>query len=363
MVASASARFALGALALTAWASCAERRPAPGEALATAEPRAPLEAPHAAPSAPASGAALPAAPSAPSAAPPPASAPDTVRLAFVGDVTVAHLVGDQLERQAKGLPTAKGVDEGFPFAGVRDRLRAADLAIGNMECVFSPVGVPSTWHAAFRAPPPALPALLDAGFDLLSVANNHSHDFGPRAFDDMVRRLDEAKLPGIGRQFKKLAEDQTPVIVTVKGIRLGFLAYEDVPTSRTTRDVALAKPQVDLLVVFNHWGNEGQPRHTLGQERLGRAQLDAGADLVVGAHAHVLQPLEVYKGKLLAYGLGNFVFSAMLHEEKFRRGGILEVELTKKGLAGFRVWHTRIDDRGAPRALDLPPLTDAISSN
>jgi len=275
-----------------------------------------------------------------------------VRLAFVGDMAMVGWVAEHLEKLERKEKTA--VPAGYPFAHVADRLRAADLAIGNLECVVSDRGEPSTWHAAFRAPVGTIPVLLATGFDAVSVANNHSMDWGREAFDDMLKRLDAAKLPAIGRSFRDHKKRQDAAIVESKGIRFGFLGYEDVPTAQSLEEIRAARPGVDVLVVFNHWGFEGDPAPILGQARLGRAQLDAGADLVVGTHAHVLQPNEVRGGKLIAYGLGNFVFSGMNSSEKLRVGGFLEVEMKKTGMVRYQLFRTRLDEYGAPKFVDEP---------
>jgi poly-gamma-glutamate synthesis protein (capsule biosynthesis protein) len=110
------------------------------------------------------------------------------------------------------------------------------------------------------------------------------------------------------------------------------------------------------VVVFNHWGHEGQTSPLGVQQSFGRALVDAGADLVVGAHAHVLQPEEWYRGKLLFYGLGNFVFAGMGFDEAHRVGGLLEVDLSRRGVVARRLYRTRLDDTGAPRWLDQGPF-------
>jgi len=289
----------------------------------------------------------PPAPSA-SAAAPKAAAP--VRLAFVGDIALNYSIATDLEAIAAGKDKKK-LAKGFPFDGVAERLRAADLAIGNLECVLSTKGKLSTWHRGFRAPLVGADAILASGIDLVSVANNHSFDFGPEAFFDSLKNLDDKGLGSFGRSFRHEMprEPEKPTIREVRGTKIGFLGYYLAADTGLERDVAAARKQVDLVVVYFHWGKEKQVEATPEQIRHAHLAIDAGADLVVGSHVHVLQPTEMYKGKLVAYGLGNFVFMGMNNEERFRRGAILEVSLTRDRLESFQLVPTRVDDLGAPR--------------
>ncbi len=277
--------------------------------------------------------------------------PTPVHLSFVGDIALNYSIATDLEKIAAGEPTPAGVDAGFPFGGVAERLRAADLAIGNLECVLSTKGDVDTWHKPFRGPVSGIDTILGAGIDLVSVANNHSWDFGEQGFSDMLRRLDEKKLDVLGRGYRQKLPHlpERAVVREVRGTRVGFLGFYLEEDSSIARDVAAARKEADLVVVYFHWGKEKQSDATPEQRRQARVAIDAGADVVVGSHVHVLQPTEMYKGKLVAYGLGNFVFMGMNTEERFRRGAILEVEITRDRLVSFEMVPTRVDDRGAPR--------------
>ena len=273
----------------------------------------------------------------------------TIHLAFAGDLAMALDVGKNLEALAAG---SAGVEPGYPFAGVTDRIAAADLAIGNLECVVSPLGVPKpSAPVTFRAPELAFGAIQRAGFDIVSVANNHVLDYGPEALDDMVARLDRAGLPHIGVGRRSI-DPEFPLIREIHGLTIGFFGFFDVDVEKACRDVARARGRVDLVVVFNHWGVEAQVSPLGAQQTFGRALVDAGADLVVGAHAHVLQPEEWYRGRLIFYGLGNFVFAGMGFDERHRVGGLLEVDLKRRGVVARRLFRTRLDDTGAPRWLE-----------
>lgn len=285
-----------------------------------------------------------------------------VKLAFVGDIALNYSIAKDLEALAEGK-APEGTEPGFPFAGVAERLRAADLTVGNLECVLSKKGKVDTWHKPFRGPVSGIDTILAAGVDVVSVANNHSWDYGQDGFTDMLERLDAKKLAVIGRGFRqKLPHEPEKVLVReVKGARVGLLGFYLADDGDITRDVAAASKEADVVVVYFHWGKEKQSDATPEQRRQARAAIDAGADLVVGAHVHVLQPTEVYRGKLIAYGLGNFVFMGMNNEERFRRGAILEVALAGEELESFELVPTRVDDRGAPRL--VVPESSYLPSN
>lgn len=280
------------------------------------------------------------------------------KLLFVGDLSLGLHVGYYLEERARGGRLPRGVDARYPLGDVTDRVRAADLAIGNLECVVSPIGAPIADHNVLRAPVLALDVLRDAGFDVLSVANNHALDFGPIGYDDMLARIEQAGLLHTGSALR--APPPEPFVVReVNGLRVAVLAFHEVSDERATADVRTAKARADLVVVMNHWGLEDHAGVMPYQRRLGRALIDAGADLVVGTHAHVLQPVERYRDKLLVYGLGNFVFSGMGCDEAHRVGMLLEASATRAGIEEVTLARVRIDDTGAPRWLDGGAAIDA----
>lgn len=274
-----------------------------------------------------------------------------VRLGFAGDLSLSIDVGLGVEAEVRD-----GAPADFPFGAVRDRILAADLAVGNLECVVSPLGLGPADRAGLRAPPQSIPLILEAGFDLVGIANNHVLDYGPEAFADMRDRLDRAGLAHIGAGERSDAPE-APLVRELRGVRVGFLAYYEVDPPKAYADVARARPLVDVLVVYNHWGAEYDAEPIAVQRSFGHGLVDAGADLVVGAHVHKIQPEEWYRGKLIFYGLGNFVFGGMGHDEALRTGAWLEVDVNRQGIVARRVYRARLDQRGAPRWLDEEPWT------
>lgn len=273
----------------------------------------------------------------------------------MGDLAFSLLVAHHVEQMARGGRVPAGVDAAYPFSHVGERLRASDVLLGNLECVVSPKGKVDTDHNPFRAPLSTIQVLKKAGVDVVSVANNHTADFGPIAFEDMTRRLEAEGLPFIGGASIKHGPEE-PFVTEVRGLRIGFLGFYLRPLEGAVSDVRRARPGVDVLVVFNHWGRDDLAQVLPLQRRLGRALIDAGADLVAGTHTHVLQPEEWYRGKLIFYGLGNFVFSGQNIDEAHRTGGYLEVVVGPKGLVDRKFHRIRLDDTGAPRWLDAGPV-------
>jgi poly-gamma-glutamate synthesis protein (capsule biosynthesis protein) len=279
----------------------------------------------------------------------PGGAPRPATIAFVGDLNLSLHVGINLAKLERGEKVPEGVTDGYPFTHVAERVRSADLTVGNLECVASLKGEVDTWHNPFRCPA-APEVLLEAGFDLVSLANNHALDYGRVGLFDMVRKLDEAKLPHFGRE--NLVNEPQPVSIhDLGGVKVGLLAYYVLPEAPFD-EVKQARDRVDVLLTFMHWGAEGQTEPLLLQRRLARELLGAGVDAVVGTHAHVPQDPEWYDGKLIAHGLGNFVFSGMTHTENHRTGDILELDVDGTGIVAQRLVRIRIGEDGAPRLAD-----------
>jgi poly-gamma-glutamate synthesis protein (capsule biosynthesis protein) len=244
---------------------------------------------------------------------PPASREYT--LIFVGDIMLSRGVGRRMVAEN---------DFTYPFQLIRDTLAAADLTFANLECPVSDVGKEKGHLYSFRADPRAIEGLLAAGIDVVSVANNHMYDWGPEALLDTVRRLREAGIRPVGAGVNDL-EAHYPQLVQLGNLRLAFLTYVAIPPEyaaaapgkpgvawlepeRLLADIRFARPLADLVIVSPHWGVEYQPTPTSSQVELARRMIDAGADLIVGTHPHVIQPVEQYRGRWVAYSLGNFVF-------------------------------------------------------
>jgi hypothetical protein len=286
--------------------------------------------------------------------PSPTATPDErpVNIVITGDVMLARSVNSALLASS----------DRFPFNNTADYLRSFDLTVGNLECVVSTLGSPQPKEFTFEANPKAFGRLQAAGFDVMSVANNHSGDYGKAAFADMLGQLQLHGIQPLGGGMN-LAEAHRPVIRAIRTTTVGFLAYCEIePTSfvatATTpghawldptlmqRDIQAARPLVDFLIVFTHWGIEYQLQETGHQQTMARLAIDAGADLVVGAHPHVIQPYEMYRGKLIVYSLGNFVFDLMTGVEGL--GNVLALSVQRSRLVGWKLREMRLGAYGQP---------------
>ena len=278
----------------------------------------------------------------------------SVDLTFVGDVMVA---------EEPGALIASGAD---PFAGVAKLLKPNRLRIANLECVIATKGTAEIKPFTFRAEPRTIPAIARY-FDGVSVANNHSGDFGKDAFAQQLDLLDAARLPYFGGG-RDLAAAHRPWIVERNGLSIAFLGYvEFKPRSfeasasrpgvawsgedeQVLRDIQTARAQfhADIVIPFMHWGWEDEGNPSERQRVFARRMLDAGADMVVGGHPHVTQGAEVYKGKPIVYSLGNFLFNGF-DTEATTTGWLLEAKI---GKSGVRSWRTRVvglAPNGVPR--------------
>jgi hypothetical protein len=217
------------------------------------------------------------------------------------------------------------------FAHVADTLRGADLTIGNLEGAVVAEANPND-TLALLMPPGTEGALAEAGFNLLSLANNHSLDAGPEGLAETRRRLQSVGIVPV--------EDADPVVREIGGLKLAFLAWNDVGAPHRgslLKAVVQARTQADALVVMVHWGQEYARHPNLSQRDLADQLLAAGADVVVGAHPHVAQDLRLDqpqaaggRARLVAYSLGNFAFDQGWDDTA--QGLALRLQFDKGGL-------------------------------
>jgi hypothetical protein len=271
-----------------------------------------------------------------------------VSVAAVGDVTFGEDVGPALSSHGGA----------YPWAFVGATLRSADITVGNLETAVSTRGVAAVKEFTFRGPPAALlPMRKAAGFDVLTLANNHTADFGRDALLDTVRAVRAAGIQTIGAGATD-TQARRPAIVEAGGLRVAFLGYSDVnpygftATSTSagtakadvdaiTADVHAALRRADVAVCFFHWGVELHAAPNSRQELFAAACLNAGAKLVLGAHPHVLGGVATpSRRSLVAWTLGDFVFPS---GRVTGRTAILHVALGADGVRGYRLVPVRID--------------------
>jgi poly-gamma-glutamate capsule biosynthesis protein CapA/YwtB (metallophosphatase superfamily) len=281
-----------------------------------------------------------------------------IQLSAVGDLMLDRSLGRALENG----------DLAFPFAGLNGVLRPADITLGNLESALGDLGQPENKSYTFQAPPSAAEALAAAGFDLVSLANNHAMDYGPQGLQQTIELLQQANIATVGAGANDLAA-RTPVLFELGGLKVAFLSYVSVPVEVTgfdahgwaatsqqpgvawadeyqiRQDVASASSEYDLVVVLLHSGYEYIEAPSPEQMTAARAAIDAGADLVIGHHAHVLQGIEFRGSAVIAYGLGNFAFEIDGDSSTM----ILNVWLDSDGVRQFELVPAFLEAGGRPR--------------
>lgn len=291
-----------------------------------------------------------------------------------GEPVTLSFVGDVLPDSKAGRAMARGEDRFAKAAGLLD----ADFSIANLECPVATSGTAVDKVYTFRAEPSTLPRLRHY-FDAVSVANNHSGDYGPGAFQETLEQLHKAKLPYFGGG-RDLAEAHAPLILKKHGVTIALLGYDDFhPRSfeaspegpgvawaeepQMVLDIARARAAgADVVLPFLHWGWENEPGPSAHQRTLARLLIDAGADAVIGAHPHVTQGAEMYRGKPIVYSLGNFLFD-LLDLPENALGWRLRLVVDRRGVVGASIAGVRIDDEGTPSpepALATPVLSRGL---
>lgn len=259
-------------------------------------------------------------------------------LIFVGDIMLDRGVKYMIEKYGQQ-------DYKFPFLKITPHLKDADLLFGNLEGPISDKGRKVGSIYSFRMKPEAIEGLKFSGFDLLSLANNHIFDYGKLAFEDSLIRLKMAGIDYVGAGFNEM-EAYSGVIKQVNKTKIGFLALTNLGSESWAakennsgiawltkeslkKSLARIRNQADLLFVSFHYGDEYKKESNDFQREISHFAIDQGADLVVGHHPHVVQPIEQYRGKYIVYSLGNFVFDQNFSDQT-RRGLLLKVIIKDK---------------------------------
>jgi poly-gamma-glutamate synthesis protein (capsule biosynthesis protein) len=289
----------------------------------------------------------------------PAPPSEPTKVTVVGDIMLGRGVSD---------PRAA-------LAPLADRLRSADLTVGNLESTLSDAGDPQQGGDSFYAPPSVVPLLADAGFDALSLANNHTGDFEQRALLQTVRRLRDSPVAPFGAGRDRAAAAQAAVLEAT-GTSFGFLGFNAIgETPRATpvtagalsvrmpprtgalnradlryvaRRVRELDRQVDVVVVLPHWGTQYTHQPEPVQRRVARRLVAAGADLVVGGHPHWVQGVDLVRGTVVAHSLGNFVFD-MDFMVQTMQGVVMEATYWGSELKAVDLLPYRMDGSFAPQ--------------
>ena len=307
---------------------------------------------------------VPGARQAPSSKPPQASDfhplapshPGRVRLAFVGDINLGRHVAGWIDNHGQA----------WLLEACKPWLDDSDLAVANLECAVGDGGAEYTPKEVYlKARPRDLNALSFGGIGLVTLANNHILDYGPEVLDQTIQGLDERGIQHVG--IAGANQHQPVVYMKLQGKTVAFLGFCSVcpgafesTGKKAGVEVAMAKvmtPQVqrakrhaDFVVVLIHWGQEYYGANAL-QKRLAKSLSEAGADLVIGSHPHVLQKVDRIGKTLVAYSLGNFVFD--MKYAACKNSCVLRVDLRKGRTPEWKAFPMGLDD-------DRPePLTDS----
>ena len=242
-------------------------------------------------------------------------------------------------------------DYKFPFLCISNVFKEADLVFGNLEGPLSNDGKPIKKSSQY-SPPTAIHSLKYAGFNVLSLANNHIFDYGERAFLKTIELMEKNNISYVGAG-RNLEEARRAALFHINEVNIAFLAYSwdfigsvnatnscfgtaPLKADIIEEDILSTKELADIIIVSLHWGYERERYPLPSQRNLAHKIIDAGADLIIGHHPHVLQGIEHYKDGVIAYSLGNFVFTAKSYfkmwgnEEK--ESIILKCGISKKGI-------------------------------
>lgn len=270
-----------------------------------------------------------------------AEADGSTTILFTGDVLFANAF--------KAGYDADGI-EGVVAPELLEELRAADILMVNNEFPFSDRGTPmADKQFTFRCSPCYVKALNEMGVDVVSLANNHTLDYGREALSDTFAALDGAGIlyGGAGDSAERAKQVQ---VIEVHGKKYGFIAVSRVvptadwkvenavpglfscyDTTALVEVIKEARETCDYVAVYPHWGVEYQAYPEANQTQIAKACIDAGADVVVGSHTHCLQGVSYIDGKPVFYSLGNFIFG-----QSIDRSAMLEVTIDAAGRASYR---------------------------
>jgi poly-gamma-glutamate capsule biosynthesis protein CapA/YwtB (metallophosphatase superfamily) len=286
---------------------------------------------------------------------------------LVGDIMLNRGIEYMVEKYGGG-------DFKFPFQKIAEELKKGDILFGNLEGPISDKGVKVGSIYSFRADPKVIEGLTFAGFDIISLANNHAFDYGKEALEDNFLRLGKAKINYLGAGFTK-EEAFSPIIKEVNETKVAFLAYTNLGPEtwragtnypgiawvkesdfeKIREDIESAKATSDILIVSLHAGEEYQKEPTQFQIDFAKMAIEAGADLAVGHHPHIVQRSEQYKNGWIFYSLGNFVFDQNFSEETIR-GQLLEVLIENKKIKEINPKEIKINNYFQPEISEKKPL-------
>jgi poly-gamma-glutamate capsule biosynthesis protein CapA/YwtB (metallophosphatase superfamily) len=274
-----------------------------------------------------------------------------------GDVMLGRTVSEQIE---------SGAD---PLAGIRQQLDRAPWKMVNLECVVSEKGTATAGKRyCLRAPTEAIRVLATSRINAVSLANNHSSDFGREALVDSIARLQASDIAAVGAGETPDQAYAPRFFTTRHGTKAAVIALSDLDDDDASEmSVASAGKRERVLRAINeahsgsafvfclvHWGDENTEKVSERQRELARWLIDHGVDAVVGTHPHCIQPMDFYHGRPVIYSLGNLIFDGAPTLPAWNKGALLEVDLGRGGNheTSFRLTPVRLDGRGFPYSVN-----------
>jgi len=255
----------------------------------------------------------------------------SVRFIAVGDMMLGRGVGSRIRRYGSG----------WLFMKTESALTEGDILFGNLECPLTTSYTPTHTENAFRADPKMAKELASVGFNAVSVANNHSLDHGRTGLEHTLEHLKNAGIAHVGGGMGP-NEPYNAKIVAKNGIKIAFIGAQNIISSdvgpqtagiayldvhHQLKEIKAIEKEVDFTVVSLHWGSEYVDTPSVKQKEIAHKFIDAGADIIIGHHPHILQGIERYRNGLIVYSLGNFAFDQ--RDEKTKISVILVLDLEK----------------------------------
>lgn len=254
---------------------------------------------------------------------------DTITISAAGDVTLGRDLSFGYEKTFDHEFELQNYDYGYFLRNVKDIFESDDLTIVNLETTLTTATKMAEKKYRFKADPSYVEILKQGDVEVVSIANNHTRDYLEKGYEDTLATLEAAEVGYFGYEHKYVTE--------IRGIKIGLLGYTYWDSSKAKQEEVkeaiqeLKEDGTDLVIVMYHWGIERDYTANAVEIDMAHFTIDAGADLVLGAHPHVLQGIEEYKGKYIIYSLGNFCFGGnknpsdkdsmiVIHKFNFKNG-------------------------------------------
>ena len=254
---------------------------------------------------------------------PPEPQPERFVLTFVGDCTLG--ANPNHYNIGLGFIHTIGEDYGHPFRNVIDYFENDEMTFINLEGALCDSGNPMVKRFVFRGPTSYINILTENSVEFASLANNHTMDYGQKGYHSTIDTLNAAGIPFVER-------DSSTIITTPNGLTIGIYGavYYYLDVEDMTQEITQLRQQgADLVIFAPHWGSEGSYRPTPEQQKVAKAAVEAGADLIWGSHPHVLQPMERMGESIVFYSLGNFSFGGNIYPQDYD-SALIQLEVIRE---------------------------------